>query len=202
MAKNTRERMLDTTASLLQRRGFHGTSLNEILAASGAPRGSLYYHFPRGKEQIVLEATERGVARVTKALEECLAGGHDPVRGVRAYIEAAAEELRASGYAFGCPVAPVVLDVLETPSALADICRRALEEWQRMLRDGLAAARVPPKRASSLATMTVAALEGALLLARAQRDTAPLDIVADEISAWIAAALPGRSRKRRRSGRS
>ena len=189
MAKDTREHMIETTVSLVHRRGFHGTSLNEILAESGAPRGSLYYHFPGGKEELVLEATRQGVAIVTQVLKEVLTGSPDPADGVRAFIEAAAHELRDSGYVFGCPVAPIILDSPES-SALAEVCQKALEEWQQVLVEGLDSAGIERGRAESLATMIVCGLEGGLILARARRDTAPLDAVAEELASMVRSALP------------
>jgi TetR/AcrR family transcriptional repressor of lmrAB and yxaGH operons len=187
--KDTRERMIETTAGLVHRRGFHGTSLNEILAESGAPRGSLYYHFPGGKEELVIEATRQGVVIVTQVLKEVLTDSPDPADGVRAFIEAAAHELRDSGYVFGCPVAPIVLDSPES-SALAEVCQEALEEWQRILAQGLGSAGIERGRAESLATMIVCGLEGGLILARARRDIAPLDAVAQELASMVRSALP------------
>ena len=73
MANDTRTRILETTALLLRQRGYHGTSLNDILSASGAPRGSLYFHFPGGKDQLVIEVTRDSVAGVTQRLGEALA---------------------------------------------------------------------------------------------------------------------------------
>lgn len=189
MASDTRERMIETTAGLVHRRGFHGTSLNEILAESGSPRGSLYYHFPGGKEELVLEATREGVAGITRVLTEVLAEAPEPSDGVRAFFGAAAGELRDSGYVFGCPVAPIILDSPES-SALAEVCREALEEWRRVLVQGLASAGIERRRAESLATVIVCGLEGALLLARACRDTAPLDTVAEELALMVRSALP------------
>jgi TetR/AcrR family transcriptional repressor of lmrAB and yxaGH operons len=188
MALDTRERMIETTAGLVHRRGFHGTSLNEILLESGAPRGSLYYHFPGGKEELVLEAARQGVAIVTQLLKEVLTGSPDPAEGVRAFVEAAAHELRDSGYVFGCPVAPIVLDSPES-SALAEICREALEEWQQVLVEGLGSGGIERARAESLATMIVCGLEGGLILARARRDIAPLDAVAEELASMVQSAL-------------
>jgi len=66
MASETRTRMIETTARLLQHRGYHGTALSDILAASAAPRGSLYFHFPGGKDQLVIEAT-RAAAELAPA---------------------------------------------------------------------------------------------------------------------------------------
>ena len=189
MAKDTRVHMIETTAGLVHRRGFHGTSLNEILEQSGAPRGSLYYHFPGGKEELVLEATRQGVAIVTQLLKEVLTDSPDPADGVHAFVEAAAHGLRDSGYVFGCPVAPIVLDSPES-SALAEVCQEALEEWQQVFVEGLGSAGIERGRAESLATMIVCGLEGGLILARARRDTAPLDAVAEELASMVRSALP------------
>jgi TetR/AcrR family transcriptional repressor of lmrAB and yxaGH operons len=189
MAKDTREHMIETTAGLVHRRGFHGTSLNEILEQSGAPRGSLYYHFPGGKEELVLEATRQGVAIVTQVLKQVLADSPDPADGVRAFIQAAAHELRDSGYIFGCPVAPIILDSPES-SALAEVCQKALEEWQQVLVEGLGSAGIEGGRAESLATVIVCGLEGGLILARARRDISPLDAVAEELASMVQSALP------------
>jgi TetR/AcrR family transcriptional repressor of lmrAB and yxaGH operons len=188
MAKDTREHMIETTAGLVHRQGFHGTSLNEILTESGTPRGSLYYHFPGGKEELVLEATRQGVATVTQLLKEVLTGSPEPADGVRAFVEAAAHVLRDSGYVFGCPVAPIVLDTPES-SALAEVCREAFEEWRRVLVEGLSSGGIERGRAESLATMIVCGLEGGLILARARRDTAPLDAVAEELASMVRSAL-------------
>jgi TetR/AcrR family transcriptional repressor of lmrAB and yxaGH operons len=189
MAKDTREHMIETTAALVHRRGFYGTSLNEILLESGAPRGSLYYHFPGGKEELVLEAARQGVAMVTQLLKEVLTGSSDPAEGVRAFVEAAAHVLRDSGYVFGCPIAPIVLDSPES-SALAEVCREALEEWQRVLVEGLGSGGIERGRAESLATMIVCGLEGGLILARARRDIAPLNAIAEELASMVQSALP------------
>jgi TetR/AcrR family transcriptional repressor of lmrAB and yxaGH operons len=189
MAKDTREHMIETTAGLVHRRGFHGTSLNEILEQSGAPRGSLYYHFPGGKEELVLEATRQGIAIVTQVLKQVLTDSTDPADGVRAFIQAAAHELRDSGYIFGCPVAPIILDSPES-SALAEVCQKALEEWQQVLVEGLDSAGIERGRAESLATVIVCGLEGGLILARARRDIAPLDAVHEELASMVQSALP------------
>ncbi len=188
MVKGTRERMIETASGLVHRRGFHGTSLNEILTESGAPRGSLYYHFPGGKEELVLQATRQGVAMVTQLLKEVLAGSPDPADGVRSFVEAAAHMLRDSGYVFGCPVAPIVLDSPES-SALAEVCQDAFEQWRQALAEGLGSGGIERGRAESLATVVVCALEGGLLLARARRDIAPLDAIAEELASMVQCAL-------------
>lgn len=191
MPKDTRARMLETTARLLQHRGYHGTSLSEVLAESGAPRGSLYFHFPGGKDQLVLEATRAAVEEVTRELRETLSTAETPAVGVRRFVEAAASILEETDYAFGCPVAPVVLDATGDLAELAALCRAALETWIDLTRRAFLDAGIPEERAEALAFLVESSIEGVLLIARAYRDTAVVRRVAIELEAVVAAALPG-----------
>jgi TetR/AcrR family transcriptional repressor of lmrAB and yxaGH operons len=194
MAKDTRARMIETTARLLQHRGYHGTSLNDILEQSGAPRGSLYFHFPGGKDQLAIEATRAAVEEATQALRQSLAESKTPAQGVRAYAEAAAQLMRETDYTFGCPVAPVILDAAGGVAELADLCRQAFDTWAAMMRAAFVAAGMPPRRAQALALLAVASIEGALLHARANRDCGGLMTIAAELEALVAAELPRRGR--------
>lgn len=93
-------------------------------------------------------------------------------------------------YLFGCPVAPLFLDLPDPDSAPAVACQEAVEEWCAIYADALAAAGVAGSRAKSLATVAISAVEGALLLARARRDVTPLHDVAGELEVLIRGALP------------
>jgi AcrR family transcriptional regulator len=195
MAQDTRARMIETTARLLQHRGYYGTALSDILEASGAPRGSLYFHFPDGKDELVIEATRASVAIATRELGETLAKAKTPGEGVRAYAEAAARIMRETDFTFGCPVAPVILDATGGVDELAHICKAAFEEWGRMLQARFAEAGIPARKARSLALLAIAAIEGLLLIARAYRDCAAMLQVAAELEGIVNAALPRRRRK-------
>ncbi len=190
MAKDTRLRMIETTARLLQHRGYHGTSLNDILQESGAPRGSLYFHFPGGKDQLVIEATRAAVDEATEALREALVNAKTPAQGVRAYAETAADIMRETDYTFGCPVAPVILDATAGLTELADLCRQALEDWSELLRKSFVEAGIPKRRADALALLVISSIEGALVITRAYRDCRSLTTTAAELEAAVAAALP------------
>ena len=195
MASDTRARMIETTARLLQHRGYHGASLNEILEASGAPRGSLYFHFPGGKEQLAIEATRAAVDEATRALAAMLAQSKTAAAGVRGYAEAAAQLMRESDYTFGCPVSPLILDASGGVAELAKLCREAFETWTGMIAAALNAAGLSKARAASLALLSVTAIEGALLAARAYRDIKPLMTVGAQREAVLTAALPRRKRR-------
>ena len=190
MAKDTRTRMLETTARLLQHRGYFGTALSDILRESNAPRGSLYFHFPGGKDQLVIEATRLAVEETSHFLRATLAEATAPEEGVRRFFAAAKALLVESDYSFGCPVAPVILDAPDALPELQEICRQAFEEWVGLFRDRFLAAGIPAARAAALAMLVEAAMEGLLLVARAYRDPAALDVVATELAAIVAAAVP------------
>lgn len=188
MAKDTRERILNSAADLIQKYGLHGTSLNDILDESAAPRGSLYYFFPGGKDQLALEATVRGVEVVTTVLKEMLAT-QPPAAAVQAYFVAAAEYLEQSGFLFGCPVTPVIMDIDDASAALAAVCREAMTTWRELYVKGFKDAGMNATRASALATLAIAALEGGLIMARAARDTEPIIVAGEEVAALVERTL-------------
>lgn len=197
MANDTRTRILETTGLLLRQRGYHGTSLNDILSASGAPRGSLYFHFPGGKDQLVIEVTRDSVARVTERLGEALAAEKDPAVAVHHIYQSVARMLEDNQFSLGCPIAPVVLDSPTDVPELADLCRSAFEQWIGLLREAFVRAGVPERRAHALALLVESSLEGLMVIARATRDRAPLWAVADEVAALIeGAVLTGGGRNR------
>jgi TetR/AcrR family transcriptional repressor of lmrAB and yxaGH operons len=190
MANDTRTRMLEATARLLRQRGYHGTSLNDILAASGAPRGSLYFHFPGGKDQLVIEVTRASVREVAQKLHDTLSAEKSPAVAVRRIVESTAEMLAQSDYARSCPVAPVVLDATTDIPELVALCREAFEEWIGLLRKSFINAGIPEQRAHSLALLVEASIEGMMVIARACRDYRPMLAVADELAALLEAAVP------------
>jgi TetR/AcrR family transcriptional repressor of lmrAB and yxaGH operons len=198
MANDTRTRILETTALLLRQRGYHGTSLNDILSASAAPRGSLYFHFPGGKDQLVIEVTRDSVADVTKRLGEALAAESDPAVAVHHIYQSVGRMLEENEFSLGCPIAPVVLDSPTDVPELAELCRSAFEQWIGLLREAFVRAGVPERRAHALALLVESSLEGLMVIARATRDRAPLQAVADEVAALIeGAVLAGRETRRR-----
>ncbi|MDF3153004.1 TetR/AcrR family transcriptional regulator [Mesorhizobium sp. XAP10] len=197
MANDTRTRILETTGLLLRQRGYHGTSLNDILSASGAPRGSLYFHFPGGKDQLVIEVTRASVADVTERLGEALAAEKDPAVAVHHIYQSVGRMLEDNRFSLGCPIAPVVLDSPTDVPELAELCRSAFEQWIGLLRDAFVRAGVPARRAHALALLVESSLEGLMVIARATSDRAPVQAVADEVAALIeAAVLDGAGRNR------
>jgi AcrR family transcriptional regulator len=188
---DARERMIHSAATLFRERGVDGTSFSDVLDHSGAPRGSIYHHFPGGKAQLAEEATRYAGDFIAGGLAGALASD-DPVEAVRTFAETWREILRASDFTAGCPILSATLEGERSPGA-RDAAGAAFGRWETMLADGFAGRGVPPARAASLATLAIAAIEGGIVLARAQRSAAPLERVAQELEALVASAAASRT---------
>jgi AcrR family transcriptional regulator len=188
VAGDSRDRMVRAAVELFRERGYAATSFGDVLARSGAPRGSIYHHFPGGKEELAAEALRRYTAASVRALRAAVDSG-SAVDAVRAFVTASRDALVASDYRQSCPIAGVALDLMPADNPLAGYVAEAFTRWREVLRDALARDGVPAARAASLAALVVAGAEGALLLGRADRSPAPVDAAADELVAHIAAVV-------------
>jgi TetR/AcrR family transcriptional repressor of lmrAB and yxaGH operons len=183
---DTRRRMVSATVRLLRRRGLHGTGLQEILAESAAPRGSLYFHFPGGKEELAAVALAVAADRGDAWIRRCLAGASTVGGAFERMLDEYAALLEAGAFGEGCAVAAVVLDLGAEPGPLPDACAGALSRWVALLADRLTAEGRSPEEAAALATTAIAAFEGALLMSRVRRDVAPLRQVAAQVGRLLA----------------
>ena len=172
---------------MLQRRGYAATGLAEITARSGAPRGSLYFHFPGGKEQLAAEALAAGAARFGAAVDEACRGAADGAAAVRALVGVLGARLQASDYQLGCPVTTTALETAATSPPLRDAAHAAFALWLETLRARLQADGREPAIAEEQALFVLSAIEGALVLARAARSTRPLRIVSQQLVAYLTA---------------
>jgi TetR/AcrR family transcriptional regulator, lmrAB and yxaGH operons repressor len=190
MSTSPRQRMIQSAAVLMRERGVEATSFSEVLARSGAPRGSIYHHFPGGKAQLIEEATRYAGEFTASGLAAALAQD-DPVAAVVAFTSGWNQILRKTEFAGGCPVVAASLEGERLPGA-RDAAAAAFESWELLLSAALAPHVGSPRRAQSLATLVIASIEGAVVLARAQRCTAPLERVAAEVQELIVAAIDAR----------
>jgi AcrR family transcriptional regulator len=170
MPRPSRERLLDSAVDLLQRQGYHGTGLNELLERSEAPRGSLYHYFPGGKEQIGAEAIARAGGQVAAAVAHLLRAKPSVADAVEALAGLLAAGLEASDFERGCPVATTALEVTPRSEPIRAAVHASFESWLAPLRERLEAAGFDRHQAARRADLAIATLEGALVLARARQD--------------------------------
>lgn len=177
----TKQRMLDSAVLLLRERGAPGVTVDAVLAHSGAPRGSVYHHFPGGRNELILGALRQAGDYIAAIVEESVAAG-DVQRTVGRFVRFWKRALTDTDYRAGCPLVAVAIDSREHIPAAADLVREIFVRWQGSLSDLLVANGFPVERAGRLANLIVASIEGAIILSRAHRDLTPLDDVLTEIT--------------------
>ena len=168
--------MVASAALLIRERGAHSTAIADVLAHSGSPRGSAYHYFPGGREQLLCEAVDYAADFVAHAIGGAKNATEMLDRAVRFYRQG----LLDSDFRAGCPVLAVAVeagDPDQRTAAAVQHAAAAFERWNDLIEQRLRDDGVSRATASELATLIVAALEGALVLARAQRDVTPLDAI-------------------------
>ncbi|GHE36436.1 TetR family transcriptional regulator [Streptomyces longispororuber] len=189
--RGPRERMVFSAAQLLRRGGVAATGMREVVAHAGAPRGSLQHYFPGGKEQLVNEAVEWGGGYAAERVGRFLAELPEPSPGAlfAAMVRQWTDELASAPDATGCPVAAAVVDRAGSVESTREAAAAAFARWARPVARALTDMGVPAARAEPLATLMISTLEGALLIARAERDPRALTTAVAELGPLLDAAV-------------
>ncbi len=197
----TRDRITTATNELFRRRGYHDTSLKDVVAASGATTGSLYHFFPGGKAELA-EAVLIGSGAAYQALFESIydeAGSPEPA--VQAFFDGAADVLEATDFVDLCPIATVAAEVSSTDDRLRRATAQVFASWTEALALRLRDAGVGADDAEEVATTVVATLEGSFVLARSRRDADVVRAAGRRTQPLLRSVLP-RAGSRRRTARS
>lgn len=178
-----RQRMIRGATEVLARRGLQATAFSEVLALTGASRGSIYHHFPGGKAELMLAVLED----FSGALDDALRAlhGRPPLAVVEGALQLWRAKLLRSDCESGCPVAALTL-AADSGRLLAD-CRAAYAQWQGTLAGALRAGGWAPDAADGFATLMLAAIQGGIVLARAEGRIEPFDTVAEQLRAQVLA---------------
>ncbi|GAB2559618.1 TetR/AcrR family transcriptional regulator [Nocardia heshunensis] len=184
----TRAKMLLGGVELLQRRGAAGVTIDAILSRTGAPRGSVYHHFPRGRRQILAESLDLAGDTIAAIIEQALRDG--PIAGIDRFGEFWKALLEASDFTAGCPVVAVAVGGSDDDRELGPKVAAIVERWRASMLAALVAAGVSEKRAAPLVNFGLAATEGAVVLCRTDRSTQPLDDVMNEFKRLLGTIIP------------
>ncbi len=185
---SARDALIASVTGLVRRRGVAGTGLNALLEDSGVARRSIYLHFPGGKAELIAEATRIAGQGLTEVIGSADDAG-DPTRAVQMFIDQWKVQLREARMEAGCPIVAAILGRTEAPAA-AEAAAEAVNDWHTILADRLASSGADPDNARSLATLTIAAIEGAVIIAMAAQSTDALDDVGRHLIEVIKLHLP------------
>jgi len=176
----TRQRMVDAGIELMRRSGLTGAGINDVVAASGAPKGSVYHFFPGGKHQLVAEALAIYATRVGALIDAAIAGAGTPAARVRALFTAFAKRFEAAEFRQSCAAGAVALDLEDEHEGIRAAIAAAFDDWLALLARGIG---LPDRRrARSFAGLVLTALEGAYIRGRAERSGQPFI----EAGRWLA----------------
>ena len=175
MARNSRQRMVLSAVELFKRHGYNGTGFREVVTHSGAPRGSIYHHFPGGKAQLGSEAVsfagEFSNAFIARKLDR-----EDVVAGLESFWRAWTRAVEASDFQEGCPIVAVAAESHPEAPELTAAAADVFDQWCSTFATAFRKAGLTSRRqARDLATLVIAALEGATVMSRAARDPQPLE---------------------------
>jgi AcrR family transcriptional regulator len=185
----TRDRLVETSAELFRKQGYAATGVKQIITNAQAPFGSLYHHFPGGKEELGAEAIRTSGALYELLIPAVFDPAPDLPTGVRDFFAGAAEHLTQTDYADACPIATIALETSSISEPMRQACADVFERWivagaERHEDGGLTR-----EQARELTIAMLAALEGAFVLARAMRTTEPLHIAGEMVASAVERAL-------------
>ena len=169
----SRAALVDSAATLFRRQGYAATGLNQILDEAGVKPGSLYHHFPRGKQQLAAQVVDTAGAGIEQLLRRFLSTGRSVADIVDRWIDLLVAGL-AGDQRDGCPIEPITTESVNASPAVREASARAFKGWcaavdERLRSDGWSAA-----EAQQVAIAVISLIEGALILSRIAGDAAAL----------------------------
>jgi AcrR family transcriptional regulator len=183
--------MVISTAVLVRERGARATSIDDVLVHSRAPRGSVYHHFPGGRQQLLGEAIDYAGQFVASRI----ARATDPVEMLDMLLNDYREQLVSTDFRAGCPVVAVAVEGGDPDNGLQERAGEVFDRWQELLEERLAAQGMRKARAAELAVLVIASVEGAIVMARTRCDTEPLDKVHRQLRKLLRAEIKEGSRR-------
>jgi TetR/AcrR family transcriptional repressor of lmrAB and yxaGH operons len=188
-ATDSKGKTLAAAARLFRQQGYHGTALQDILAAAGSPRGSLYFHFPKGKEEIGAAALSIAGEAARQAIAHAAETSESAEMFVIRVARGMASDLEKSGFREGCPIATTALETSAQSDVLGAVTRNAFQKWELEIKRGLFRFGIPAGEADLTATLVLSQLEGALLLARTYRSLEPMHRAEHALKRLLRASL-------------
>ncbi|MER7605606.1 TetR/AcrR family transcriptional regulator [Nocardioides sp. NPDC127503] len=178
---DTRQRMVASAALLLREHGIAGTSVAKVLAHSNGPRGSVGFHFPGGRRELITDALIWAGENVTGSLREAADAGVDPSVVFVAICQHYRAQLVDTDFAAGCPIGAAMQEA-HHDADLGPVVNGIVSDWQTALADLLVGSGRAQPEADDLAVLAISSLEGAIMVARVTRSTAPIDVVVDRVA--------------------
>jgi TetR/AcrR family transcriptional repressor of lmrAB and yxaGH operons len=165
--------MIQAASELFAQRGYHASAFSDVVQASGAPRGSIYFHFPGGKQELAREAIALAGDEIEETVAQAASQADGPGSLIRALAEGMVQRLEGSEYRHGCSIATMVLELAPYEEELSAEFDHVFARWRAALVDTFETWGIAPERGVLLADVVMSTFEGALILSRAARSSEP-----------------------------
>ncbi|HWJ79996.1 MAG TPA: TetR/AcrR family transcriptional regulator [Niallia sp.] len=184
---NKRDAILMTATHLFQLQGYHATGLNQIIEESGAPKGSLYYHFPNGKEEIAREAIKRMRELVLEKTTEDLNRGKTAIEAFKFHVNSIANMCDQNGSVEveGLQISLIASETASTHESLRIVCNETFAVWQELYANKLEQFGYDKQQARELGVTLNALIEGGCMLAVTNKSSYPLRCISNQITALL-----------------
>lgn len=178
---NTKEKFIETASRLFEIKGYNATGLNEILAESGAPKGSLYYHFPKGKEQLALESINLAGEKIKFKVQSALDSIENPVKAIMCNIENIATIIDNERKTRDISISLIALETYLTSEVLRGACEELFNSLENMYAEKLIKAGMNKDNAYELGGVIAAMIEGGITLSLTKKNGKSLRLIAKQI---------------------
>ncbi|KYG34136.1 TetR/AcrR family transcriptional regulator [Alkalihalobacillus trypoxylicola] len=171
---DSKTNILAAAARLFHLQGYHATGLNQILKESGAPKGSLYYYFPNGKEQLATEAIEQMSERIYVEIKNSLNNFPTLKEGIQFYIEKLAQKFDKIDELESMPIGLLASETSLISEPLRNTCLRSYQKWEDLYYQKLIENHFDSKDASHISVMITCLIEGAITRSLVSHNGNPL----------------------------
>ena len=180
-----RSKILLTMARLIEKQGYHATGLNEIIRESGAPKGSLYYYFPGGKEQIGAEAILEAGKIISERLRTILQQEATAATAIYNFLTGLTENVLATQFGLGSPLTTASVETSMTCEAVNHACQDAFEMILAVFKEKFVQGGFAEVQSAELAMYVTTVIEGGILMSRTYHTVEPLRLAARHLQAYL-----------------
>lgn len=185
-APGARDRLVETMITMMREQGVHAAGINELLTRSHTAKASIYQHFPRGKAELVAEATRVAGDFITERLAR--QSDLEPAECVDALVAWWEKQLTRTDFRQSCPITAAALSDDDSEGAVTEAAR-AFGAWADQFNASLVRAGIDEDSARSLARFIIGAMTGAVVWARSERSLGPLADLRRQMHVLIDAAV-------------
>ncbi|TGM55821.1 TetR/AcrR family transcriptional regulator [Leptospira biflexa] len=171
---DTKQKMIEVMASLLEEEGYERAGLSELGKETGTPKGSLYFHFPGGKDELTSLAILYSGKQLNDFFLNVFGNCDSPQQAIKQVFHALEERIVTSNFQKGCPIATTAMETAGKTAIVSDACKDVYALWIKTFETYLVGSGYTSRLAKTLSLSIFALWEGALLLSKLQKSAEPL----------------------------